>query len=86
MSSPLRQKLIWRFGAVPPVLSAQLPRDGGVLPDGQPPPELPWTAYVGAVYAARQLASDVLDEQAKPDLVGLGADLELWLSDLFRER
>jgi hypothetical protein len=38
------------------------------------------------VYAARQLASDVLDEQAKPDLVGLGADLDLWLSDLFRER
>jgi hypothetical protein len=33
MSSPLRQKLIRRFGAVPPVLSAQLPHDGGVLAD-----------------------------------------------------
>jgi AcrR family transcriptional regulator len=48
--------------------------------------ELPWSAYIGAVYAVRQLASDALDEQAEPDLLALGADLHVWLSDLFRMR
>jgi hypothetical protein len=55
-------------------------------PDGRPPAELPWSAYIGVVYAARQLASDALDETSQPDLVRLGADPEIWLSDLFRER
>jgi hypothetical protein len=50
------------------------------------PAELPWTAYIGVVYAARQLASDALDTAAEPDLVALGDDLEIWLSDLFRQR
>jgi AcrR family transcriptional regulator len=48
--------------------------------------ELPWTAYIGVVYAARQLASDALDTTAEPDLAALGADLQVWLSDLFRVR
>jgi hypothetical protein len=39
------------------------------------PAELPWTAYIGVVYAARQLASDALDTAAEPDLVALGDDL-----------
>lgn len=56
------------------------------FPGGKPPPELPWTAYIGVVYAARQLASDALDEMHDPDLVALSDDLEIWLSDLFRER
>ena len=55
-------------------------------PDGQPPPELPWTAYVGVVYAARQLAVDALDEAPQPNLTALGDDLEIWISDLFRLR
>lgn len=55
-------------------------------PSGQPPTELPWTAYIGVVYATRQLASDALDVDASPDLIALGADLETWVSDLFRER
>ena len=54
--------------------------------DGQPPAELPWTAYIGVVYAARQLASDALDTAAEPDLVALGVDLEVWVSDLARAR
>jgi AcrR family transcriptional regulator len=54
--------------------------------DGQPPAELPWTAYIGVVYAARQLASDELDTAAEPDLTALGADLEVWISDLTRVR
>jgi AcrR family transcriptional regulator len=54
--------------------------------DGRPPPELPWTAYIGVVYAARQLASDALDTAAEPDLAALGADLEVWVSDLARVR
>jgi AcrR family transcriptional regulator len=55
-------------------------------PDGRAPAELPWTAYIGVVYAARQLASDALDDAAEPDLVALGDDLEVWLADLFRQR
>jgi hypothetical protein len=54
--------------------------------DGRPPPELPWTAYIGVVYAARQLASDALDTAPEPDLAALGADLEVWVSDLARVR
>ena len=46
--------------------------------------ELPWTAYIGVVYAARQLASDALDTAAAPDLGALGADLQVWIADLFR--
>jgi AcrR family transcriptional regulator len=55
-------------------------------PDGKAPPELPWTAYIGSVYAARQLASDELDGAAEPDLMALGDDMEIWLSDLYRAR
>lgn len=54
--------------------------------DGRPPPELPWTAYIGVVYAARQLASDALDTAAQPDLAALEADLEVWIADLVRAR
>jgi AcrR family transcriptional regulator len=57
-----------------------------ISPGGLPPADLPWTAYIGVVYAARQLASDALDTAAEPDLVSLGDDLEIWLSDLFRDR
>ena len=47
---------------------------------------LPRTAFIGVVYAARQLASDALDTEAEPDLNALGDDLQRWLQDLFRER
>jgi AcrR family transcriptional regulator len=46
------------------------------------PPEIPWSAYIGMVYAVRQLASDALDTAAEPDLPAIGADLGAWLSDL----
>lgn len=52
--------------------------------DGQP--SQPWSAYIGVVYAARQLASDALDTSAKPDLAALGDDLRTWISGLFGER
>ena len=55
-------------------------------PGGRAPEELPWTAYIGVVYAARQLASDALDTAPEPDLPALGADLQVWLADLFRIR
>jgi AcrR family transcriptional regulator len=53
---------------------------------GRPPPELPWTAYLGVVYAARQLASDALDTASNPDLTELGDQLRIWIADLFRIR
>ena len=55
-------------------------------PDGGPPDVLSPSAYIGVVYAARQLASDALDMDAEPDLVGLGDDMRPWLADLFRLR
>jgi AcrR family transcriptional regulator len=54
--------------------------------DGRPPEQLSWSAYIGAVYAVRQLASDALDAEATPDLMALRDDLQIWLSDLFRQR
>jgi AcrR family transcriptional regulator len=64
-------------------LLARYIRDRGL--EGQPA-ELPWTAYIGVVYAVRQLASDALDAEPEPDLRALGADLEVWIADLFRIR
>jgi AcrR family transcriptional regulator len=58
--------------------------DAEASADGQP--SQPWSAYIGVVYAARQLASDALDTSATPDLVGLGEELQIWITDLFRER
>ena len=55
-------------------------------PGGKPPAELTRSAYIGVAYVARQLASDALDAEARPDLGALGDDLQTWLSDLFRER
>lgn len=61
-------------------------RAARIADDGQAPDDLPWTAYIGVVYAVRQLVSDALDGAAEPDLAALGADLEVWVSDLFRVR
>ncbi len=41
------------------------------------------SAYVGAVYAVRQLASDVLDAQSKPRLEDLTGELAVWVGELF---
>ncbi|WP_280350737.1 TetR/AcrR family transcriptional regulator [Nocardia abscessus] len=49
-------------------------------------PALSVTAYLGVVYAVRQLTADALDESDEPDLTALSADLEPWLTDLFRAR
>ena len=55
-------------------------------PDGKPAEDLPPSAYIGVVYAVRQLASDALDNEPQPDLVKLGEELRIWISDLFRQR
>jgi len=39
-------------------------------------------AYIGAVYAIRQLASDALDERAEPDLLDLSRRAEPWIARL----
>jgi AcrR family transcriptional regulator len=58
--------------------------DARAAEDGRP--TRPWSAYIGVVYAARQLVSDALDESMEPDLVALGAELRTWMADLFGER
>ena len=63
-----------------------LDRAARIADDGQAPDDLPWTAYIGVVYAVRQLVSDALDSAAEPDLAALRADLEVWVSNLFRVR
>lgn len=56
------------------------------ISDGRPPEELSWSAYIGVVYAVRQLASDALEQSRDPDLSALADEVEPWLVDLFRER
>jgi hypothetical protein len=41
-------------------------------------------AYLGAVYAARQVASDALDTESQPDLLALTGGLVPWLTQSFR--
>jgi AcrR family transcriptional regulator len=58
----------------------------GATSDGETPAERPWTAYIGVVYAARQLAADALDRADGPELIALGEELQTWMPDLFGER
>ena len=48
------------------------------------PRSLPLSAYLGAVYAARQIASDAVDTQRSPDLLALAPELAGWITDLLR--
>jgi AcrR family transcriptional regulator len=43
---------------------------------------LPFSAYLGVVYAARQIACDALDADADPDLLALVPELAGWMGDL----
>jgi AcrR family transcriptional regulator len=43
---------------------------------------LPRSAYLGVVYAARQIASDALDAEPHPDLLSLVPELADWMSQL----
>jgi AcrR family transcriptional regulator len=67
-------------------LFANFIREEEARTSGDAQPSQPRSAYIGVVYAARQLASDALDASPKPDLGALGEDLRIWISDLFRER
>jgi AcrR family transcriptional regulator len=51
-----------------------------------PDAELPWSAFIGLVYAERQLAADLLDTDPEPSFAELRADMGAWLADVFRER
>jgi AcrR family transcriptional regulator len=65
---------------------ASLTLFAAAIQERAPIPELPHSAYIGVVYAARQLASDALDSEPEPDLGALGDDLRAWVADLFRIR
>jgi AcrR family transcriptional regulator len=43
-------------------------------------PEVPLSAYLGAIYALRQIASDALDSGGSPDLMSLAPELTTWLT------
>jgi AcrR family transcriptional regulator len=45
---------------------------------------LPFSAYLGLVYTARQIACDALDTTKRPDLLSLVPELGAWMSDLGR--
>jgi AcrR family transcriptional regulator len=51
-----------------------------------PDAELPWSAFIGIVYAERQLAADLLDTDPEPSFAELRADMSSWLAHVFRER
>lgn len=58
---------------------ATRPESGAREPD-----RLPGAAYIGVVYAARQLTSDELDLTPDADLSALRDELTTWLTDTFR--
>jgi AcrR family transcriptional regulator len=64
-------------------LRAQRERLAAVEPDLRP---LPPSTYIGVVYAARQIASDALDSEERPDLLGLVPELADWMSELLGPR
>ncbi|MFJ5991446.1 TetR/AcrR family transcriptional regulator [Lentzea sp. NPDC092896] len=41
--------------------------------------DIPFSAYVGAIYAVRQICSDTIDSQSSPDLLLLLPDLTTWV-------
>jgi AcrR family transcriptional regulator len=43
---------------------------------------LPLSAFIGVVYAARQLACDALDLEPEPDLLALAPELTAWMTPL----
>jgi AcrR family transcriptional regulator len=45
---------------------------------------VPLSAYIGAVYAVRQIACDALDEEANPDLLSLAPELATWAGEMMR--
>lgn len=45
---------------------------------------VPLTAYIGAIYAVRQIASDALDQEAHPDLLALAPELTSWITEMLR--
>jgi AcrR family transcriptional regulator len=45
---------------------------------------LPARAYLAAVYAARQIVSDLLDQEPEPDLLALDGDLVGWVTESLR--
>lgn len=45
---------------------------------------LPQTAYVGVVYAVRQIACDALDRDPRPDLHSLAPELASWVGETLR--
>lgn len=47
--------------------------------------QVPESAYVGAVYAVRQLASDQLDATVAPDLPVLAPEVAAWIGRMLRE-
>ncbi|BCY12421.1 hypothetical protein L3i22_075090 [Actinoplanes sp. L3-i22] len=46
----------------------------------------PLSAYVGAIYALRQIASDALDSGGEPDLTALAPELSTWLTRMVEDR
>jgi AcrR family transcriptional regulator len=51
---------------------------------GLVPPSLTRSAYIGVVYAVRQLVSDAIESELNPNLKALNDDLAPWLNDIFR--
>lgn len=47
--------------------------------------DLPLSAYLGAVYAVRQMSADLIDSEAVPDLAALGVQARGWLARLLAE-
>lgn len=65
------------------LLHAELGRQAQSDPDLDP--DVSMEALVGAVYAVRQVASDLLDTEAEPDLEAVAPRLHRWLDNSLRK-
>ncbi|MFI6517483.1 TetR/AcrR family transcriptional regulator [Spirillospora sp. NPDC050679] len=46
--------------------------------------QVPLSAYIGAIYAARQLASDALDEDGDADVLALVPEISIWAGQMLK--
>lgn len=73
----------WRRESLAKFADALAERHALLAQDRPGTPTLPHSAYLGMVYAVRQLASDALDTEPEPALGELAAGLTAWLLPVY---
>lgn len=75
----------WRRDSLELFAQALAERHRAELPRRPKRHALPDSAYLGGVYAIRQIASDALDTEQAPRLAALAPEMHRWLSRIYAE-